>query len=150
MSEIQNDSEDVSAGIEFFFINLMHKNFVWNLTSNLVRSTLASPSKIRVNEPANEFHFLYYTSSVDLQLFLRFKGTFAQDFKSTFGILIDQDQDRNLRFFEFFARFVKVHDELFLVESVTAKISLILIFFGFPGNLYYFYSECICTTLLIP
>ncbi len=48
LSEFQEDSEDVSAGINIILKNLLHKNFVRNLTSKLVRSTLTSPSTIRV------------------------------------------------------------------------------------------------------
>ncbi len=47
LSEFQKDSEDVSARIYIIFKNLAHKNFVRNLTSKLVRSTLTSPSTIR-------------------------------------------------------------------------------------------------------
>ncbi len=48
MSDAQKDSEDISAGIGFFF-NQTHKNFAQNFMSKLVRSTLTSPSTIRVN-----------------------------------------------------------------------------------------------------
>jgi hypothetical protein len=49
MSEVQKDLEDVSAGIGKIKNNLINKNFVRNLTSKLVRSTLTSPGWIRVN-----------------------------------------------------------------------------------------------------
>ncbi len=39
-------SGDLSAGIGFF-LNPIHKNFVQNLTSNMARSTLTSPSRNR-------------------------------------------------------------------------------------------------------
>jgi hypothetical protein len=49
MSEVQKDSEDVSAGIGIFKqIKLLNK-FSCNLGSKLARSTLTSPGPIRVN-----------------------------------------------------------------------------------------------------
>jgi hypothetical protein len=47
-SEVQKDSQDVSAGIGQFFKSPIYKNFVRNLTSTLARSTLTSPGRIRV------------------------------------------------------------------------------------------------------
>jgi hypothetical protein len=44
LSKVQKDSQNVSAGIGQFKKNLTYKNFVRNLTSNLARSTLTSPS----------------------------------------------------------------------------------------------------------
>ncbi len=44
MSEVQKNSQDISAGIGQFFKNQTHKNFVRNLTSKLARSTLTSPA----------------------------------------------------------------------------------------------------------
>jgi hypothetical protein len=46
MSEVQKDSEDISAGKSFFYP--VNKNFVWNLTVKLARSTLTAPGRIRV------------------------------------------------------------------------------------------------------
>jgi hypothetical protein len=43
MSEVQKDLEDVSEGIGQIKKNLIYKNFVWNLTSKLARSTLTLP-----------------------------------------------------------------------------------------------------------
>jgi deoxyribodipyrimidine photolyase len=43
VSEVQKDSQDVSAGIGQFLKNLTYKNFVWNLMSKLARSILTSP-----------------------------------------------------------------------------------------------------------
>ncbi len=48
VSEVQKDSQDVSAGISQIKNNLTYKNFVRNLTSKLARSTLTSPGWIRV------------------------------------------------------------------------------------------------------
>jgi hypothetical protein len=42
LSEVQEDLQEVFAGI-FFVINAVHKNFVVNLMSKLVRSTWTSP-----------------------------------------------------------------------------------------------------------
>jgi hypothetical protein len=48
MSEVQKDSEDVSAGIGIFLkIKLLNK-FSCNLRSKSARSTLTSPGPIRV------------------------------------------------------------------------------------------------------
>jgi hypothetical protein len=44
MSEVQKDSQDVSAGIGQLKNNLTNMNFVRNLTSKLARSTLTSPA----------------------------------------------------------------------------------------------------------
>ncbi len=50
MSEVQKDSEDVSAGKGIFKkIKLLNK-FSCNLRSKLERSTLTPPGPIRVNE----------------------------------------------------------------------------------------------------
>jgi hypothetical protein len=49
ISEVQKDLEVVSAGIGICF-NPINQNFFHNLTSKLVRPTLTSPSRIRVNE----------------------------------------------------------------------------------------------------
>ncbi len=48
MSEIQKDTEEVSAGIGNLK-NLIYKNFVRNLMLKLMRSTLTSLGTIRVN-----------------------------------------------------------------------------------------------------
>jgi hypothetical protein len=48
MSEVQKDSDDISAGIGKFLRNPKYKNFVRNLTSKLTRSTLTSLGRIRV------------------------------------------------------------------------------------------------------
>jgi hypothetical protein len=48
MSEVPKDLQDVSSGIGQFLKNPTYKNFVWNLMSKLARSTLTSPSWIRV------------------------------------------------------------------------------------------------------
>jgi hypothetical protein len=50
MSEVKKDWEDVSAGIDNFFLNPIYKNFVRNMTSKLARSTLTSGGTIRVKE----------------------------------------------------------------------------------------------------
>jgi hypothetical protein len=50
MSEVQKDLEDHSSGIGQFLTNPIFKNFVWNLTSKLARSTLTSHGRIRVNK----------------------------------------------------------------------------------------------------
>jgi hypothetical protein len=51
LSEVQKDSEDVSAGIgKFLKILYISKKFVRNLMSKLARSTLTSPGRIRVND----------------------------------------------------------------------------------------------------
>jgi hypothetical protein len=42
VSEVQKDSQDVSAGIGQIKNNLTYKNFVRNLTSKLARSILTS------------------------------------------------------------------------------------------------------------
>jgi hypothetical protein len=49
MSEVQKDFKDVSAGIGQIKNNTLYKNFARNLMSKLARSTLTSPSWIRVN-----------------------------------------------------------------------------------------------------
>jgi hypothetical protein len=49
LSIAQKDLKVVSAGKGFFFLNLVHKNFVENLMSKLARSTLTSSGTIRVN-----------------------------------------------------------------------------------------------------
>jgi hypothetical protein len=43
MSEVQKDSQGVSAGIGQFKKNLTYQNFVQKLMSKSVRSTLTSP-----------------------------------------------------------------------------------------------------------
>jgi hypothetical protein len=43
MSEVQKDLEEVSAGTGQILKNPIYKNFVWNLTSELARSTLTLP-----------------------------------------------------------------------------------------------------------
>jgi hypothetical protein len=43
MSEVEKDLEDVSAGIGQRKKNPKYKNFVWNLTSKMTRSTLTPP-----------------------------------------------------------------------------------------------------------
>ncbi len=48
MSEVQKNSEDVSAEIGIVIKNPVHLNFVGNLTSKLARSTLTSPGTVRV------------------------------------------------------------------------------------------------------
>jgi hypothetical protein len=48
VSEVQKDSQDVSAGIGQIKNYLTYKNFVRNLTSKLARSILTSPGRIRV------------------------------------------------------------------------------------------------------
>ncbi len=48
LSEVHKDSEDISAGIGFFYIRHIHKNYVRNLTSKLARSTLTSSSTIKL------------------------------------------------------------------------------------------------------
>jgi hypothetical protein len=48
VSGVQKDSDDVSVGIGKFLRNPIYKNFVQNLKSKLVRSTLTSPGRIRV------------------------------------------------------------------------------------------------------
>jgi hypothetical protein len=48
MSEVQKDLEDVSTGIGQIKKNPKYTNFVPNLVSKLARSTLTSPSRIRV------------------------------------------------------------------------------------------------------
>jgi hypothetical protein len=59
ISEVQKDLEDVSAG-KGQFKKIMNKNFVQNLMSKFVRSTLTSPGRIRVKRTDVRGFCLFY------------------------------------------------------------------------------------------